>query len=449
MNKLTIFCLLLCATMTFSFIACGDDEQEVVPAEQPKDEKPAPVEEPEQPQGPFELIVPETNWPLTDSQLSQASCVNDFAFRLFRQLQEPGKSLVLSPLSVDYALGMLALGSDGETRDSLASALGFDPKNPSEMHNLFASLMAYLPSVDENVQLNLANALYLNAADPELGVNPDYQKVLKESYQADCDTVDVTSQEGVDYMNAWCSKQTNNFIPQVFKEPLPEITVATLINALYFKGEWLSPFSSDCTAEADFTREDGTKVRIPMMHQANIGIFPYTETDIFKAVRLYYGVKPSTFDPFEDKMHYGMTILMPREGKTTSDILSWLSAENVAQLITQMKSEYVALAMPRFETNARTDLSASLTQLGLIFKDCDIRGIALKQGKPFGLILSDAFQVTRIAVNEKGTEAAAVTVMMVSGSGPCKVVTANRPFVYLLTEQQTGTILFVGTYYGD
>ena len=144
-----------------------------------------------------------------------------------------------------------------------------------------------------------------------------------------------------------------------------------------------------------------------------------------------------------------MTILMPREGKTTSDILSWLSAENVAQLITQMKSEYVALAMPRFETNARTDLSASLTQLGLIFKDCDIRGIALKQGKPFGLILSDAFQVTRIAVNEKGTEAAAVTVMMVSGSGPCKVVTANRPFVYLLTEQQTGTILFVGTYYGD
>ena len=452
MNKLTIFCLLLCATMTFSFIACGDDEQEVVPAEQPKDEKPAPVEEPEQPQGPFELIVPETNWPLTDSQLSQASCVNDFAFRLFRQLQEPGKSLVLSPLSVDYALGMLALGSDGETRDSLASALGFDPKNPSEMHNLFASLMAYLPSVDENVQLNLANALYLNAADPELGVNPDYQKVLKESYQADCDTVDVTSQEGINYMNAWCSKQTNDFIPQVFNGPLPETTVATLINALYFKGKWVHPFKSDYNPMEAFTREDGTKTRVPMMY------FPYVEerlsyleTDSFQAIRLLYG-EPMTADhPVdEDKQYFGMTVLLPRSGKTTSDILSWLSAEHVAELSIRMKRERVCVHFPRFETKVKTDLKQSLHQLGLKFNECDIRGIALKKGEPLGLILSDAFQMARISVNTEGTEAGAVTVLDVTGSGICpNYFIANRPFVYLLTEQQTGTILFVGTYHGD
>ena len=105
---------------------------------------------------PFAVLTPQANWPLTETQLLQGSQMNDFAFQLFRLLQKPNESLVLSPLSVDYALAMVALGAEGETRDSIVKALGFDTKEPQALHNLMASLMAYLPSVDENVKFNLA-----------------------------------------------------------------------------------------------------------------------------------------------------------------------------------------------------------------------------------------------------------------------------------------------------
>ena len=451
MKQLTILlCAALCVTM--SFTACGEDD-EVVPNSAQSEQGQGGQDNGggAEPIAPFEILMPEANWPLTDTQLAQASRMNDFAFRLFRQLQKPDTSLVLSPLSIDYALSMTALGAEGATRDSIVKALGFDVTEPQAMHNLMASLMQYLPSVDENVNINLANAFYLNASRTELSVNPDYQKTLKETYLADCEAVKTDTQEGINYINNWCSRQTNGFIPKVFDEPLSSENVCLLMNAIYFKGDWFFPFISENTHDVSFKREDNTSVMVPMMSMETEAKLSYAESELFQAVRLPYGKINQLVYGEGSPSSFGMTILLPCEGKTTTDILSWLTAAHFADLSKQMAKEEVLVSMPRFETTVSTRLLKAFEQLNLPFNEAELRGLVLSNGQPRGQRLSDAFQCARIKVNEKGTEAAAVTVMRFEYALHIntKYVVADHPFVYLLTDQQTGTILFVGTYHAD
>ena len=434
MKRRTILCAMIC-TM-FAFTSCSNEE-----SADPNGNDNKPVE-------PFTVLTPQANWPLTETQLLQGNRMNDFAFQLFRQLQKPNESLVLSPLSVDYALSMVALGAEGETRDSIVKALGFDVKEPQALHNLMASLMTYLPSVDENVKFNLANAFYLNASRKELSINPDYKKVLQENYKADCEAVKTDTQEGIDQMNAWCSKQTDGFIPKVFERPLSADNVCLFINALYFKGDWLLPFSPELTRERNFKRENGENVTMQCMN--NDTYLDYAESELLQAVRLPYGLTDEWGVAIGHPSSFGMTILLPREGKTTADILSWLTSEHYAGLSKEMKSTDVVIGLPRFETNVSTNLLDAFEQLKLPFNCNDLRGMVLSDGKPRGLSLSDAFQCARIKVDEKGTEAGAVTVIGFATGihGNQKEFIADHPFVYLLTEEQTGTILFVGTYHG-
>lgn len=435
MKKVTILCAMMC-TM-FVFTCCSNEEQA------------NPSEDDNTNETPFTTLVPQATWPLTDLQLAQACRMNDFAFQLFRQLQKPGESLVLSPLSVDYALAMTALGAEGDTRDSIVKALGYDPQNPQELHNIMASLLAYLPSVDENVKINLANAFYLNASRPELSINSNYQKVLQENYKADCKAVKTNTQEGIDEMNDWCNKQTEGFIPKVFMYPLSDDNVCILMNAIYFKGDWFSPFNSDYTKERSFNQEDGTNVMVPtMMDQFSLA---YGESELLQAIRLPYGKTNEWGYGIDSPSSFGMTILLPRDGKKTSDILTWLTSEHFDDLSKEMDTVDVVISLPRFETNVKTELLPAFEHIKLPFNNEDLRGIVLSNGKPRGLNLTNAYQCARIRVDEKGTEAGAVTVFDFTDGMPHnqKFFTANHPFVYLLTEEQTGTILFVGTYHGN
>lgn len=435
MKRLVFLCAVMC-TM-FVFTSCNNGEPTT-----PNGDDITPIE-------PFTVLVPQAAWPLTDTQLSQASKMNDFAFQLLRQSQKSGESQVLSPLSVDYALAMVALGAEGVTRDAIVKALGYDAKDPQVLHNLMASLMAYLPSVDENVKFNLANAFYLNASRKELSLNPDYKKVLQENYKAACEAVKTDTQEGIDQINGWCSKQTDEFIPKVFDYPLSEANVCLFINAIYFKGDWYAPFNSAKTRERDFKQEDGTNVKVQSMF--NETPLSYAESELFQAVRLPYGKTDENGVAMGNPSSFGMTILLPCEGKTTADILSWLTSERFADLSKEMKTSDVVISLPRFETNVKTDLMSAFEQLKLPFNCNDLRGMVLSNGEPRGLSVSDAFQCARIRVDEKGTEAGAVTVINFTDGMPInnrKAFIADHPFVYLLTEEKTGTILFVGTYHG-
>ena len=189
-------------------------------------------------------------------------------------------------------------------------------------------------------------------------------------------------------MNGWCSKQTNGFIPKVFQEPLSDDNVCLLINAIYFKGDWYTPFDSNETHDRDFKQENGTSVKVPTMC-SNIDA-KYLETDLFQAVRLPYGKLNEWGHSTTPPSSFGMTILLPCEGKTTADILEWLTAERFAQMEQQMTEADVVMYLPSFETNVTTDLLGAFNQMNLPFNYNELRGLVLSNGKPRGLLLTKA-----------------------------------------------------------
>lgn len=394
--------------------------------------------------GPFRVCSPQPNWPLTEAQIQQSAKINDFSLRLFRLLQEEGKSLVFSPLSLSYALGMTGLGCDGIALKELNKALGLPDDDTTTLHNLLASLITNLPQLDDKVSLNLANAYYMNQMRSDVQINPDFRLALQNGYMAGCELLDFSKQASLDYINQWCSDQTKGFIPKVF-ERLEPSDIAILLNALYFKGDWTNPFCSDFTREDTFTTETGDMIKLPMMTQVEPTYFKYAEDELLQAIRLPYA-----------SGKFAMTVLLPVKGKTTDDILQTLSSERLAQFAKNMKGTDVIVTMPRFETKCNTNLVEPLNLMGLPswFDDaCLLRGLIQDlDGTPHGMYVSNAFQVSRIRVNEKGTEAAAVTVMTYTDKAmpnEPKYFTADHPFVYLITEESTNTILFVGTYHGE
>ena len=447
MKTNSIFAFLLCAGL--AFVACSDDdskESAIVP----------------QPEAPFELRAPQAHWPLTTDQKDLQDRLDDFGFRLFRLAAEQQgleHSLLLSPLSVDYAYGMVALACDSTPLRDFNALMGLQPGDRATIHDLLASLMTRLPTEREGVRLNLANAFYLNASRSDVRLNPDYRKLLQTAYRADCEALDFRQQQATaEYIHAWCNRQTNGFIPKVFDaDGINTAAVSYLLNALYFKAPWAAPFEQKMTQEQTFTREDGSTRQVPMMRQTN-DFQRYRDTDLCQVLQLPYSNGGLFCDIGECR--YAMTILLPREGKTVADVLGALSADYLRQLRLMFTEKIgvtdVALWLPRFETEVTTSLTPLLPALGLgSWLKGPIRGMVQNlDGTPHGLLVSDAFQAARIKVDEAGTEAAAVTVVETGATGiiehECPIVfRANHPFVYLLTEETTGTLLFIGTYMGD
>lgn len=393
--------------------------------------------------GKFETYTPQATWPLSETQKTQMMMVNDFSLRMFHQMRTEGRSNIFSPLSLAYAMSMTGLGCNGIALQQLNEALGLPADDTTTLHDLMASLMLGLPLADDEVGINLANAFYMNSLRADVQINPDFRQALLGSYKADCQSLDFSQQSTVDYMNEWCKEQTNGFIPKVFDNLNSEL-VSILMNAIYFRGDWTVPFVTDYTHNSTFTNEDGTTSTVPMMTQGLAGDFRYAEDDLMQAVRLPYA-----------KGQYGMTLLLPREGKTTGEILDMLSGERLATLEGEMKYTPVNVEIPRFETNQTTQLVQPMRQMGLSswFDGGNITGMVQNpDGTPHGVFIANAFQVARIKVNEKGTEAAAVTVFeFADGMGPDnpKSFLADHPFVYLITERSSGAVLFVGTYHGE
>lgn len=395
------------------------------------------------PKAPFRVYNAQATWPLSEVQMKGMTRVNDFSLRMFRMMREEGRSNIFSPLSLAYAMSMTGLGCNGIALQQLNEALGLPADDTTTLHDLMASLMLGLPLADDEVGINLANAFYMNSLRADVQINPDFRQVLLGSYKADCQSLDFSQQSTVDYMNEWCKEQTNGFIPKVFDNLNSEL-VSILMNAIYFRGDWTVPFVTDYTHNSTFTNEDGTTSTVPMMTQGLAGDFRYAEDDLMQAVRLPYA-----------KGQYGMTLLLPREGKTTGDILDMLSGERLATLEGEMKYTPVNVEIPRFETNQTTQLVQPMRQMGLSswFDGGNITGMVQNpDGTPHGVFIANATQVARIKVNEKGTEAAAVTVFeFADGMGPDnpKSFLADHPFVYLITERSSGAVLFVGTYHGE
>ena len=349
---------------------------------------------------------------------------NTFAVNLFKT-QIDKQSKVLSPLSVSFLMGMLANGADGATQQEILKALGVDDVS---LHSTSTN--------DKQTTINIANCI---AADKHFSLKSDFQKTVLGMYDANVENLDFSTSKAVDKINEWCSKQTNSMIPKIIDQ-LSAADVAVLMNAIYFEGTWEAPFEKAETKEENFRGYTRDIKRVQMMHQEDD--FSYLSNDIFEAVTLPYGNRT-----------YSMTVLLPKEGVSIEEMMKQVDAQKIGSLYRDMQKCVVDLKLPKFTTSTEVVLNDAVSKLGApsIFN-----GAAnFKNMSDANIFISKMLQKAKIEVSEEGTKAAAITAGMVAMTAldpnePRHVkFHANRPFVYIITEKQTGAIFFIGQYLGE
>ena len=354
---------------------------------------------------------------------------NDFAFNLFREARID-TSCVLSPLSITYALGMLNNGADGQTLKEINQTLGFGEAGADAINTFCQKMLKEANTLDDRTKALIANTIFVNEG---LGYRLQEGFIDKANtyYDAQPQNRDFNDGETMDVINQWANDHTEGMIPEVLNEDtFKPVAVSYLLNALYFKGMWSDPFRKDMTRNESF----GGGEEVPMMHKMGEE-FQYTENDLYQAIRLPYG-----------NGAYQMTVFLPREDKTVGEVLETLNGSNWQ--FDSLPTE-VDLKLPRFETDTYQPLVKEMSELGMPTAFTLLADFPWFCNTP--VYISNMFQVAKIKLDEEGTEAAAVTVIEIDSSAEPdepKRFHANRPFLYIISEQSTGAIFFIGQYTG-
>ena len=386
---------------------------------------------------------------LTAEQTVFANDNNGFTLNFFQSLNGKTKnqSVICSPLSITYVLSMVNDAATGTTEQELEQTLGFHAGGIQAVNDYCKNLIDNLPHVDEKVQLNIANAIFVN---DKYQLKKQFQQDMANYYDAKAEALDFSSLSTLDRINGWCDEKTRGMIPTILERVDPR-TVSYLLNAIYFKADWASMFEKNETREEVFTTPDG-ETRVPLMHQ-NV-YMNYLRNDQYAAVSIPYG-----------NGQWMMTVMLPEDGKTTDDVISSLAASGwstdfLKNPLREARRYAVDLKLPRFETAFDTDDAGGLIELLMgmgIRRAFDGNSAEIPNMCENGdLYISMMKQKAKIKVNEEGSEAAAVTIAGLNflsavadtQEPPKATFHANRPFVYVIHEQSSGVILFVGKFMG-
>jgi serpin B len=388
-------------------------------------------------ENPVEPVKPRQDIVLTEMEQTIAAGNNAFAFELLRTATADAAAndnLLLSPLSLTLALTMLDNGADGVTHEEIRTALGYGIASRDDVNGYFRKMVDALTEADNYAVFESANSIWI--AD-NLPVYDNFKTVNREAFDAEALAFDPTDPEGtLKRINEWCAEKTHNLIPRLLDNADPA-TVTYLINALYFKASWRWPFDRQITAEATFRNADGTTSKQPMMQQT-FNNLNYVSTEAFEAVELPYG-----------NGSFGLTLLLPSEDRTVASVVDALDAVTWNNCRSQLYSTPVDIRLPRFKTEYTRKLNSDLEALGIttmFSADASFPFIS-----PNALFVSLVLQKTFLSIDEEGSEAAAATAINMQASHPDtehpaqpRVLEFNRPFIYLITERSTGSIIFVG-----
>jgi serpin B len=377
-----------------------------------------------------------------DNAKKAAGDANEFATSLFAQLTAAGNDdLFFSPYSIETALAMTYAGAGGETARQMARTLHLDLP-ADKVHQDFGALSDALNDRGAGDQrafdLVVANALWVQQG---FAISPGFTRVVKDEYRAQLESLDFISSESAreqarKAVNDWVQKQTHDKIKDLL--PAGSLSAATrlvLTNAIYFKSNWETAFKKNQTTDDPFHASGGVSQTVPMMHQTHE--FPYLENDQFQAVELPY--------------RYGrlsMAVLLPRKGDSLVELQKAMAAKPLDDLIGGMMPREVELSLPKFTFSSHLDLARTLTAMGMIdaFTDkADFSGISSETRLCIQQVVHQAF----VAVDEEGTEAAAATaitfrMLAMRVAEPPVVFRADHPFVFVIRDQQSGVVLFMG-----
>ncbi|MDE0483446.1 MAG: serpin family protein [Candidatus Poribacteria bacterium] len=390
--------------------------------------------------GCFESVIntltPEKDEPITvpiDSNVAGAN--TEFGFNLFNAIweTEQNQNIFISPFSVSVVLTMTLNGAAGETEQAMIDTLQLQGIDTNSINSSYGQLQQTLQTSDPKVTLTIANSLWGNQG---IQFTPDFLQRNTQFFNAEISILDFLDPSSLTTINQWVNDNTNSKIPKILDE-IDSNAVLFLINAIYFKGAWQTEFDPAHTRDGPFHLTNGSKKQVPMMFRS--GRYSHYRADAFQAVNLPYG-----------DGRISMYIFLPNRNSNLNAFLETLNPENWENWMSQFREQEISLRMPKFKLEYGTkELNDALTTLGM--------GIAFDQSRAdfsrmvsledlgANLYIDKVSHKTFIEVNEEGTEAAAVTIVGVVKTSLPPQFTVDRPFFFAIRDNETKTVLFMGT----
>jgi serpin B len=369
-----------------------------------------------------------------------ATAINDFGFDLLSATAaEATGNPVVSPASVHAALSMTANGATDETEAQMRRVLRVDSISADQANRQWASLLTQLAGRDSAQKLEIANALWARKGvafkKPFIDADRDY-------FGAGVATLDFAKDDVAGAINSWAAKNTHGMITHVL-DGIPSDAILYLTNAVYFNGDWVTPFKHERTGSSTFTRADGSKIDVPMMHSTEQ--LPYAENAKLQATRLSY--KGGDSDCY---------IVLPKPGVSIGDAAASLKAGGFSRIARDMSSRgttEVALGLPKLESEFSTDLAGPLAAMGMPrafdLEAAEFHDMVDRSEGP--VCISRVLHKTKVKVDEKGTEAAAVTAVEMTKAmagfaerdDPVSII-CDRPYLFAIVDRDSGAMLFLG-----
>ena len=368
--------------------------------------------------------------PKTPVSAEASAAAADFAVRLFRAGCETDKNMLISPLSVLCALSMTANGAESGTLTQMESTLGLR----RDLYNAFFQSWLTALYEDPSGVLKLANSVWFRD-EAGFSVKKEFLQVNADWYGADVFKAPF-DESTLSEINDWVSERTDGMIPEILDQ-IPKDAAMYLINALAFEAKWQSPYDKADVWQEPFTRADATKKTADFMHSTEN---TYLEDENATGFLKYY-----------KGGRYAFAALLPNEGVSVETYLDTLTGEGLQRLISGASYEDVITALPKFESEYKTELSGTLKTMGMELpfdaRNADFTGIS--EG-PEPMCISRVLHRTYICVDEGGTRAAAATAVEATTAAAAepqkpKEVRLDRPFVYMIVDCQTNVPLFIGT----
>lgn len=361
---------------------------------------------------------------------------NQFGLDVFQLIHSSPKTpsnFMISPLSISLALQMAYNGAETDTRNQMAKAMRIEGLSRDQMNETYLLLVEALQKADPKVAMEIANSIWYRNT---YSVEQNFLNVNKDFYNAEVEKADFDNPETVKQINKWVSDKTHEKIPKIINE-IPAEAVLYLINAIYFKGSWSQEFNKESTQEMSFNLDENNYVQAKMM--GRIDTLEYLQNETFSAIELPYG-----------NGKFNMMVMLPNTDKTVADIVGQLTPENWNKWQSGLKlTNTIDIRLPKFKVEYETMLIPTLQAMGMelpFTAQADFSSINPARN----LFISQIKHKTFIEVDEVGTEAAAVTIIGFETTSfdpnkPQKTYFhCDRPFIFAITEKETGTILFMG-----
>ena len=375
---------------------------------------------------------------------------NLFTFELYQQLKNEGENILISPFSVFNAFAMLYPGSDGQTQAVISETMHFEQNIQRFLDDMAQLKKAFEPIREyEKPALNIANSLWAQQGYPILD---SYLDILQAYFQSEIRSVDFTdSVKTAKEINKWVSEKTQGKIKEIINQDIiGQLTTLILCNAIHFKGSWMNPFSEKNTKPESFFISPSEEIQVDMMNHQKA--YRYQEYDGFKMLEMPYKKEYNEQGEPVSKADYSMIIFLPDKKSSLEQLENQLNYYLMKSYIsTMMRSEavQVAVKIPKFRVENTFNLNDPLMAMGMDNPFTSLADFSKITGNK-DLFISDVIHKTYIDVDEKGTEAAAVTaIIMPRGAVPApaeevKQFHADRPFMFLIRENSTGSIIFIG-----